>query len=284
MYFVTGASGRLGQLVAGELAKRDKAGETTLGSRNRGKLDVFKSQGFKTAAFDFDNPQSMRDALKGQQHLLLISGDTPNERRIPQHKAAIDAAKAAGIRSIVYTSFTNASAESKFTFAKTHAETEAYIKASGLDHVFLRNNQYAENIANAIEHARRAGTFAAYGSKGKVAYIPRADVAIAAATALRKPATGHAAYEITGPKAYDTAEIGQILSREWEKPVAAAELPREVLISVLEGAKLPGYFVDALVSLHEANAAGEMAAVSGDFRKLTGREAESLESFLNRTV
>src|SRR5687768_9198471 len=158
MYFVTGASGRLGQLVAGEVAKRAKAGETTLGSRDPAKLDGFKSQGFKTAAFDFDAPRSMRDALQGHQRLLLISGDTPNEKRIPQHRAAIDAAKAAGIRSIVYTSFTSASLASKFTFAKTHAGTEACIKASGLDHVLLRNNQYAENIANAIAHAKQAGT------------------------------------------------------------------------------------------------------------------------------
>ncbi|WP_119268321.1 NAD(P)H-binding protein [Taklimakanibacter deserti] len=284
MYFVTGASGRLGQLVAGEVVKQGAERETTLGSRDVGKLSGFKGQGFKTAVFDFDDPQSMRDALKGHRHMLLISGDTPNEKRISQHKAAVDAAKASGARSIAYTSFTNASAASRFTFAKAHAETEAYIKASGLDYAFLRNNQYAENIANAIAHAKQTGAYAVYGSKGKVAYLPRADVAFAAATALLKSPAGHAVYEITGPKAYDAADIARTLSRKWAKPVTAAELPREALISILETAKLPGFFVEALVGLHEANAAGEMAAVSGDFRKLTGREPESLESFLDRTA
>ena len=284
MYFVTGASGKLGQLVASEVARQGAAGTTTLGSRDPGKLDGFRGRGFKTAVFDFDDPQSMRDALNGHQRLLLISGDTPNERRIPQQKAAVDAAKAAGIRSIAYTSFTNASPRSKFTFAKAHAETEAYIKASGLDYAFLRDNQYAENIANAVAHAKQTGAFAVHGSKGKVAYITRADVALAAAAALLKPQAGHAAYEITGPRAYDAEEIARILSRKWGKPVAAAELPREALVAILEGAKLPGFLVEALVGLHEANAAGEMAAVSGDFEKLTGREPESLESFLDRTA
>src|SRR5262245_14947368 len=134
MYFVTGASGKLGQLVAGEVAKRGLAGKTTHGSRGPGKLDRFQAQGVKTAPFDFDNPQSMRDALTGHRHLLLISGDAPVEERIRQHKAAIDAARAAGIRSIAYTSFTNGSAASKFPFARIHAETEAHIRASGLDH------------------------------------------------------------------------------------------------------------------------------------------------------
>jgi NAD(P)H dehydrogenase (quinone) len=281
---VSGASGKLGQLVAAEVANRGQAGETALGSRDPGKLAGLAGQGFKAALFDFDNPQSMRDALKGHRHLLLISGDTPADRRITQQKAAVDAAKASGICSIAYTSFTNASPRSKFTFAKAHVETEAHIKASGLDYVFLRDNQYAENLSSTIAHAKQSDTYATYGSKGKVAYLPRADVAFAAATALLDKSAGHATYEITGPKAYDAADIARILSRKWGKPVAAAELPREVLVQALTGAKLPGFLIEALVSLHEADAAGELAAASGDFKKLTGREPESLESFLERTA
>jgi len=284
MYFVTGASGKLGQLVAAELAQRTAPGSITLGSRDTGKLGSPARQDFKTAIFDFDKPQTMREALAGQERLLLISGDTPNEQRIPQHKAAIDAAKAAGVKTIVYTSFTNASAKSLFTFAKAHAETEAYIKASGLAYVFLRDNQYAENLANGIAHAKETGTLAMYGSKGKVAYLPRAGVAFAAATALLDKSGGNATYEITGPEAYDAADIAQVLSRKWNKPVTAVELPRETLIAILTGAKLPDFMIEALVSIFEASAAGEMAAVSSDFEKLTGRKPESLESLLTRTA
>ncbi|MGE3875507.1 MAG: NAD(P)H-binding protein [Parvibaculaceae bacterium] len=284
MYFVTGASGRLGQLVARELTKRDAAGQTTLGSRDPAKLDGFRSQGFKTAAFDFDNPQSMRDALKGHRRLLLISGDTAVDERIRQHKHAIDAAKAAGIETLVYTSFTNASARSRFTFAEIHAETEAYVKASGLAHLVLRDNQYAENLESAIAHARETGTLGIYGGTGKVAYIPRPDVAFAAATALLAKPAASAVYEITGPEAYDAADIAGILARKWNREVRAAELPREVFVAILQSAKLPDFTVEAIASLGEAAAAGEMAAVSGDFRKLSGRDPESLESVLGRAA
>jgi NAD(P)H dehydrogenase (quinone) len=284
MYFVTGASGKLGQLVAAELAKHTAPGSVTLGSRHQGKLEAFANQGFRTAVFDFDEPASLHEALKGHQRLLLISGDRPTEERIAQHKAAIDAAKACGITSIVYTSFTNASGRSLFTFAKAHAETEAYIKASGLAYIFLRNNQYAENLASALAHAKATGTLAVYGSNGKVAYLPRADMAAAAAIALVVNSAGNAAYEITGPKSYDTAEIAQIVSRKWNKPVSAVELPRAALVSILGGAKLPDFLIEALISLHEAAAAGEMAAASGDYEKLTGRKPESLDSFLIRTA
>ena len=284
MYFVTGASGKLGQLVAAELAKHLGSGGIGLGSRHPGKLGELAKQGFKTVVFDFDKPASMREALQGHQRLLLISGDAPTEDRILQHKAAIDAARAAGVKTIVYTSFTNASAKSLFTFAKAHAETEAYIKASGLAYILLRDNQYAENLASGIAHAKETGTLAMHGSKGKVAYLPRADVAFAAATALLGKTSGNAIYEITGPRAYDTSEIARIVSQKWGKEVIAVELPRETLMAILKGAKLPDFMVEALVSIFETAAAGEMAAVSSDFEKLTGRQPESLESFLNRTA
>jgi NAD(P)H dehydrogenase (quinone) len=284
MYFVSGASGKLGQLVAGEVAKQGQASQTTLGSRDLAKLAGFAKQGFKTAVFDFDNPQSMRDALKGHRRLVLISSDTAVDERIRQHKAAIDAAKAAGIEAIIYTSFTNASSKSLFTFAKIHAETEAYLKASGLAYTILRDNQYAENLENAIAHAKDTSTLAIHGSKGKVAYISRPDIAFAAATALLAKPAANAIYELTGPQAFDAADVARILARKWNKDVKAAELPREVFVSILRGVKLPEFLVEAIASLGDATAAGEMAAVSGDFKKIAGRDPESLESLLNRTA
>lgn len=284
MYFVTGASGKLGQLIATELARKADPGRITLGSRDPGRLAAFAQQGFRTARFDFDDPASMRAALAGSERLLLISGDAPTEMRIAQQKAAIDAAKASGIQAIAYTSFTNASAKSRFTFAKAHAETEAHIKTSGLAYRFLRDNQYVENIASAVAHAKETGTFALYGSKGKVAYVTRGNVAKAAATALLTPPDGGETYEITGPEAYDAQGIADILSRKWDKPVVAAELPRETLVAILTQLKLPVFLIEAILSLHEATAVGELASASGDYQRLTGEAPESLASFLTRTA
>jgi NAD(P)H dehydrogenase (quinone) len=284
MYFVTGASGKLGQLVAAELAQQGAAPDVTLGSRNPDGLASFAQRGFKTARFDFAAPDTMRRALAGHDRLLLISGDAPVDERIRQHKAAIDAAKTTGVQFIAYTSFTNASAKSLFTFARIHAETEAYIKASGLAYRFLRDNQYAENITSTVAHARETGSFAAYGSKGKVAYVTRADVAKAVVAALLASPNGGETFEITGPRAYDAVEIAEILSRKWDKPVAAAELPRDALVAIFKQLQWPPFVIEAIVSLHEASAAGELALVSDDVRKLTGQEPESLEKFLSRTA
>ncbi|MEP7172942.1 MAG: NAD(P)H-binding protein [Aestuariivirga sp.] len=284
MYFISGASGQLGQLVTQELSGKVNPKDVTLGSRHTGKLAGFAAKGFKTANFDFDDAVGMEKALNGHETLLLISGDGPTKERIAQQLAAIAAAKAAGVKRIVYTSFTNPTSKSHFTFAKAHEATEAALKASGLAYTSLRNNQYAENISGAVDYARQAGTLALPGSAGKVAFITRADIAKAAAAALAEKAPGNRIYEITGPKAYDLQEIAELLAAKWNKPVAAAELPQEAFAGMLSGMGLPPFLVEALQGIRAAVGAGEFETVSNDFEKLTGTKAESYESYLKRAA
>lgn len=284
MYFLSGASGQLGQLITQELSGKVNLKDVTLGSRHTDKLAAFAAKGFKTARFDFDDAAGMEKALKGHDTLLLISGDGPTETRTAQHKAAIGAAKAAGVKRIVYTSFTNPSAKSQFTFGKSHEDTEAALKASGLSWTFLRNNLYAENLGGAVDYAKQAGALALPGSKGKVAFITRADIAKATASALVEKAAGNKTYELTGPKAYDLHEVATILAAKWNKPVTAAELPQEAFAGMLGGMGLPPFLVEALQGLRGGVGAGEYANVSDDFGKLTGKQAESYESYLKRAA
>jgi len=284
MYFISGASGQLGQLVTQELSGKVSPKDVTLGSRHTDKLAGFAAKGLNTARFDFDDAAGMEKALNGHQTLLLISGDGPTEARIAQQLAAIAAAKAAGITRIVYTSFTNPTSKSYFTFAKAHEQTEAALKASGITYTSLRNNQYAENISGAVDYAKQAGTLALPGAKGKVAFITRADIAKAAAAALTEKVSGNKIYEITGPKAYDLQEIAALLAAKWNKPVTAAELPQDAFAGMLNGMGLPPFLVEALQGIRAAVGAGEFAAVSNDFEKLTGTKAESYESYLKRAA
>jgi NAD(P)H dehydrogenase (quinone) len=284
MYFLSGASGQLGQLVTQELSGKVNPKDVTLGSRHTDKLAGFAAKGFKTARFDFDDAAGMEKALKGHDTLLLISGDGPTEARIAQQLAAIAAAKAAGVKRIVYTSFTNPTSKSHFSFNKAHEATESALKTSGLAYTSLRNNQYAENIGGAVDYARQAGTLALPGAAGKVAFITRADIAKAAAAALVEKASGNKIYEITGPKAYDLHEVATLLAAKWNKPVAVAELPQEAFAGMLSGMGLPPFLVEALQGIRAAVGAGEFEAVSNDFEKLTGKKAESYESYLKRAA
>ena len=229
-------------------------------------------------------PPAWKKPSRAMTRCFSFRGDGPTEPRIVQQLAAIAAAKAAGVKRIVYTSFANPTSKSHFTFAKAHEATEAALKASGLAYTSLRNNQYAENISGAVDYAKQAGTLALPGAAGKVAFITRADIAKAAAAALTEKASGNKIYEITGPKAYDLQEIAALLAAKWNKPVAAAELPQEAFAGMLSGMGLPPFLVEALQGIRAAVGAGEFEAVSNDFEKLTGTKAESYESYLKRAA
>jgi len=283
MIVVTGAGGKLGRLVADELAKRTSAAQVTLGSRDPARIADLAARGFATVRADFDDPASLEAAFTAAQTVLIVSGDAPNDVRIRQHRAAIDAARKAGVARIVYTSFTNPTAQSLFPFAWIHADTESYLKASGVPFTILRDNQYAENLTNAIGGAR-SGTLALPGTRGKVAYIARADAAAAIAGALTQDGHAGKTYELTGPEALDAFEIAAVVSSALGKPVQAVDADPAEFGKVFAAHGLPPFVIDALLGLYAAAAAGECAAVSTDAAKLAGRPIEPVSAFIRRTA
>jgi len=284
MIVVTGANGKLGRLVAAELEKKVKSADVVLGSRDPQKLADLAGRGFKTVRADFDDAASLDTAFAGADTVLIISGDAPNDVRIRQHRTAVDAAKKVGVGRVVYTSFTNPSEKSLFPFAAIHADTEAYLKASGVPFTILRNNQYAENLTNGLAHAKQTGTLAQPGATGKVAFIARADVAAAIAGALTQ--NGHAGktYEITGPEAADLFQIAAALSAGLGKPVQAVDADPKDFEKLFASMGMPPFLIAALLGIFAAAAAGEMAAVSQDAARLAGRPIEKVTDFVTRTA
>jgi NAD(P)H dehydrogenase (quinone) len=282
MILVTGAGGQLGRLVAQELAGRTDPAKVVLGTRDPAKIADLAAKGFRTAAVDFDKPATLSSAFSGVDTLLIISADGPNGPRLEQHKRAIDAAKAAGVGRIAYTSVINPTHESLFDFAASHGDTEAYIRASGVSFTFLRNNLYVENIAGAIEHAKATGVLSLPGVNGRGASLTRADVAAAVAGALVGAGHANKAYEITGPEALSLSDLAPILSKAWGKPVTAQEMPEAAFTGMLQSFSLPPFLVEALVGIRKAMAHGEYEAVSQDAAKLAGRRIESFGAWAAR--
>lgn len=279
MIAITGAAGKLGRLVAAELAARIAPSQVVLGTRDPSKIAGLAAKGFKTARADFDDPASLAAAFAGAETVLIISGDTPNEVRLKQHIAAIDAAKAAKVQRVVYTSFVNPSEQSRFPFAWVHAKTEAYLRDSGLATTILRHNLYLENLAGALAKAKETGTIAQPGAAGKAAYISRADIAAVLAAVLT--GTGHAnkVYEITGPEAVDLAGVAAALAQALGRPVKAVEADPAATRNGLAAAGLPPFVVEALAGLYAATGAGEYARVSDDAARLAGRKLKTVAAF-----
>ena len=141
---VTGATGQLGQLVVEKL--KGKTGEAIVALvRSPAKA---AGLGVAVREADYTKPGMLKPALAGVDALLSISSSEIGQR-VAQHHNVIEAAKAAGVRRIVYTSFLHADV-SPISLAVEHRETEAELKASGIPHTILRNGWYTENYTSSI--------------------------------------------------------------------------------------------------------------------------------------
>ncbi len=287
MIVMTGANGQLGRLIAAELLAKVGPQGFAVTTRDPAKAADLAAKGVKVVRGDFDDAAGLADAFRGADTLLLISGETPVETRIRQHRAAIDAAKAAGVGRVVYTSFAGAGGNDPLDFATIHGDTEGYLKASGLDWTILRNGQYAENLAGAIGGAKAQGVLAlpaGPAGQARVAYITRADIAAATAGALT--GSGHAGrtYDLTGPVGLGYDEIAARLAAKLGRPVSYVDADPGAYGKVLAGFGLPDFLVQALIRIHAAAAAGTMNAVSRDAATLAGRPIEGIDAWIERTV
>ena len=279
----TGADGRVGRLVAEELRMRTSPAAVRLCTpRDPSCLRDQQQRGFQTARADYNDPASLDAAFAGAETLLITSSDGTTEVRIRQHRSAIDAAKRAGVERVVYMSFTNPSASSLCNLNHVHADSEAYLLASGLTTTILRDNQFAENLELMLERSRGSNQLLLPGAHGKVAYITRDDAAAAIAGALTHSGHNNKIYELTGPESVDLFDIAAALSIARGAMVMASEATAEAFGPVLAGFGLPPHSVEAMLSMYMAAAAGEYRLVSQDAAMLAGRPIESMRAYVAR--
>src|SRR3954454_4667350 len=284
MIVVTAASGKLGRAVAEELIKRVPPSEIKLAARTPAKLEYWRSLGVNIIRADYDDPGSLNAAFAGADVALVISSDGPNDVRIRHHKNAIDAARRTGIKRVAYTSFVNPTPQSKFVWAIAHAETESYLKASGIPYTILRDNLYASNLDGLIAQAIETGTFALPGAGGKVGYVTHEDVASSAAAILTQRGHEYQTYELTGPEALDGCQIAAVISQVSGREIKALDLAFEIAAANLRSVGLPEFAVEGIVSMYAAAKAGEYAMVSHNVKLLTGRPATPVRTHIKTIV
>jgi uncharacterized protein YbjT (DUF2867 family) len=210
------------------------------------------------------------EALEGVDAALMVSGEESAER-VELHKAFVDAAVAAGVKHLVYTSFVGASDASGFLLGRDHGATEQIIKASGLAHTFLRDNFYSEVFPY---FADDSGAIRGPAGSGRVAAVSRRDVAEVAAVVLRDP-DAHAgkAYDLTGPEALTMTEVAGILTEITGRPHRFVDETMDEARASRSGYGAPDWLVDAWISTYTAIRDGELEDVGDDIPQLLGRPA-----------
>jgi NAD(P)H dehydrogenase (quinone) len=197
------------------------------------------------------------------------------------HAAVVDAAVAAGVERIVYTSFLAAGPECTFTFGRDHWHTEERIKASGLRHTFLRDNIYLDLLPRM---AGADGVIRGPAGDGRVAAVARDDIADAAVAVLGDAGDSHdgRTYDMTGPEALTMGEVAEELSRAAGRTVTYQAETLEEAYASRASYGAPDWQVAGWVTTYVAIANGDVEAVSGDVAALTGHPPMSLAEFLRR--
>lgn len=279
---VTGASGKFGRLVVKSLLEDQGVAPASIvaATRDPSKLADMAAKGVKTVTADFDDPASLAAAFKGIDRLLLVSTDALGQpgKRLAQHKAAIAAAKEAGVGHILYTSMP-APEGSLVSFAPDHLGTEEAIKASGLGYTILRNSWYFENLMGSLPNNLKAGRWMTASGDGKTAYVSRVDLARAAAAALASTDKSNQILTLTGVEGLSVARIAAIASEVFGKPLEVVEVPLEGLKQGMASAGLPGFLVEMIGSVEANVAAGKFDIVTHDIEKLTGKPPIPIKAF-----
>ena len=270
---ITGATGQLGRLTVESLLARGVPAEQIIATGRRTEvLADLAERGVVVRRADFNDTASLREAFAGAEKLLLVSGTEPG--RVQQHGNAINAAKAAGVRFIAYTSATRADTSSLLLMAD-HRATEQLLAASGVPHALLRNAWYLENYTSQLPDYLARGIVGATGT-ARVSAATRADYADAAAAVLAGEGHEGAVYELGG-QPFTMTELAEAVSAAAGQTVTYIDLPVEQYQAVLVGAGVPEPVAALLADSERGAAAGEMAVESADLQKLIGRAPTTLE-------
>lgn len=278
MIAVTGATGQLGRLVIEALLKTVPANQIVAAVRSPEKAQDLAKQGLVVRQADYSQPATLSAAFEGVSKLLLISSSEVGQRAA-QHQAVIDAAKAAGVELIAYTSLLHAET-SPLLLGEEHRQTEAALQQSGLPFVLLRNGWYSENYAASIAPALAHGAFIGAAKAGRIASAARADYALAAAKVLQLDGQAGKVYELAGDDSYTLAEFAAEIARQSGKAVNYVDMPQAEFAAALKGAGLPAGLADVLADSDVGAAQGALYDDSHTLSRLIGRPTATYQQVI----
>ncbi|ADN02716.1 SDR family oxidoreductase [Spirochaeta thermophila] len=266
---ITGAAGHLGRLVARFVLEQVPSRAVRLITRRPEALEGFQEKGVEVVKADFDRPETLEEAFRGVERLLVISTDAIG-RRVTQHRHAAEAAKRAGVGLLVYTSSVNNDREFP-RFMGEHRATEAILRELGIPHAILRNNLYAEFISGLVAQVGEDGVLELPADGGKVAWVAREDCARAAAVVLTGEGHEGKVYDITGPVPLGFEEVAGLLGEVLDRRVVYRSVEPAVFRERMAAAGAPGPLVDLMEDLYRGIASGTFDVVSDDVARLVGR-------------
>ena len=273
-YAVTAVSGQLGQEIVRKLIERTDHASVIGLARTPGNATEL---GIEVRPGDYDQPDALRSSLAGVDALVLVSGMAPPEDRIGQHRNVIEAAKAAGIRKIVYTSIQGPEVGTAFSpVVQSNRQTEADIRASGLDWAIGRNGIYIEPDVEYIDSYRAKGEIANSAGDGKCGYTTRSELAHAYAALLTRNELIGQTFDLNGTQ-ITQAELTQYMNAAYGTSLTYRSMPAEDYVAD-RTAELGDFIGPIIGGIYDGIRRGAFDA-PGDYETATGRPHQSWEDY-----
>lgn len=289
---ITGASGQYGSLAVTKLLQRMPAEDLILITRSPDKLAGLAARGVHVRYGDFDAPATLRAAFAGGEKMLLISG-TRVGYRVAQHKAAIDAAAACGVKHIAYTSIVGISPDNPAIVIRDHGPTEQMMRDSGMAWTALRDQHYTDAmIVNMGPNFIRSGVWLSSTAGGKEAPVWREDCVNAAVAVLTGEGHENRIYNITGPELLDFRQYAAIISELSARRIDYVETDDDGMYAMFDGMGIPREPVDDqsikgitwnsddMVTFERSIREGFFEVISNDVEFLTGAKPRSVRQMV----
>ncbi len=285
---LTGATGHLGRRVAELLAECLERGELphveriVAVTRRPAAVEDLAARGVDVRAGDFDDPAGLARAFAGVDRLLIVSTDDLRPgQRVRQHRAAIDAAVAAGVGHLVYTSVTEPGGPEPAELNAQHLATEEHLRAVAPAWTFLRNAIYADLLVQ--QYVTPSGdAVVTNAGQGRAPYVAREDCAAVAVAVLASSGDDHVGkvYDVTGPASLTVSDLVPLLSRSVGAELALVDVTDEQALAGLVAAGLPEPVARIFTGFGIALRSGHFDVASDAVERLTGRPPLPVEAVL----
>jgi NAD(P)H dehydrogenase (quinone) len=281
---ITGATGQLGRLVITGLLHRAPSARIVGLVRNSAAAQDLAVRGVELRIADYNDPSTLKAAIAGVDKILLVSSNDVG-RRLQQHRNVIDAAHAAGVKLLAYTSVLRADT-SPLSLAVEHLATEKYLRTAGVPSVILRNGWYTENYTDNLAAVLKHGALLGSARNGRISAAARADFAAAAAAVLVGDPQKHIGkmYELAGDESFTLAEYAGEVARQTGRPIVYRDLPATEYKAALQQAGVPEAFAQVFAE-SDAHAA-EGCLYDGDrvLSRLIGRPTTPLADSVTQAL
>ncbi|MFF0671603.1 NAD(P)H-binding protein [Streptomyces tendae] len=274
MIVVTGATGGLGGTTVEHLLKRVPADEIGVSVRDTAKARHLADRGVRVRQGSYEDPAALRDSFAGAEQVLLVSGNDPAADIVGLHRGAVEAAVAAGVRRIVYTSQQGAVPGNPYPPSRFHIATEAILADSGVAWTALRNGAYGP-LDQVLGPWRRTGVIA-QPQDGPVPYTDRDDIAEATAAVLAGDRTFDGPVDLTAPTAVTFEDVAKIASDLTGGTVERVVLDDEQWVADQVAAGVPEEMARLMLTWYQAARAGHFAAAGPLLADLLGREPRTV--------